>query len=146
MFLWTVFAYVSARVRVEVFFTLLTDRAFPSAELLGWFEHKPFWQRGQSACSGGCLGPKRLGKPEEKLKISSGRSLRWPSSASVESRRSRSVIRAPLPAAMPMQRRRMTVREPRNCVSWKGPAGFRITGRTAASTPRDASRSAPSRC
>lgn len=29
----------------------------------------------------------------------------------------------------------MTVREPRNCVSWKGPAGFRITGRTAASTP-----------
>ena len=53
MFLWTVFAYVSARVRVEVFFTLLTDRAFPSAELLGWFEHKPLWQRGQGACSGG---------------------------------------------------------------------------------------------
>jgi hypothetical protein len=99
--------------------------------------HSRHWPQGR---------PKRYEKTEEKLRISGGRSAHRPTAVSVESRTPRSLARAPSPVAMPMQKRRMAVRKPRNSVSWKGMAGFRITEGTAASTPRDAPRSAPSRC
>ena len=42
--LWQTLEHPSANVSAEVVIALLADRAFPSGELLGWFDGRPRWR------------------------------------------------------------------------------------------------------